>query len=288
MSQENKATLGLCSHFASLLGATDTLSSSADGLSKLVEQGGKSPLALTALAVVLTAFLALWFFKNALLAVKLTIFSVLLVIGTTFAVAYYRQVFPHHHDTKPKPDLFANFNDEFEVILAASTSFFDSIRSKPIKATVLPADIKAYAPTHWITPFPYAMITQTDAKPDDGREYTHASYEARTADKLTFSEANKLFETARARLQQCLKPELGWKGRNLDDEKAQSELANPSTSERWVFSTPNDTRWSILSGKNMDIFSVAELTKEPSKSGDFKVSLTLTISLSDHPADAKN
>jgi hypothetical protein len=116
-------------------------------LSKLVEQGGKSPLALTALAVVLIAFLALWFFKRAPLSVRLTIFSVLLIIGTAFAVAYYRQVFPHHHGTKSKPDVFAHFNDEFEVILAASTSFFT-----PIRGNLLNTDerVHAYAPNHWM------------------------------------------------------------------------------------------------------------------------------------------
>jgi hypothetical protein len=145
--------------FCALLGVSDPLSSGAEGLSKLVEQGGKSPLAFAALAVVLIAFLALWFFKRAPLGVKVTIFSVLLVIGTAFAIAYYRQVFPHRHGTKPKADVFAHFDDQFEVILTASTSFFDPIRGHPVKSNDVP-HFHAYAPTHWIDVFPYAYIVQ--------------------------------------------------------------------------------------------------------------------------------
>jgi hypothetical protein len=263
--------------FTSLLGVTDPLSSSADGLSKLVEQGGKSPLALTALAVVLTAFLALWFFKSAPLALKVIIFSVLLVIGTTFGVAYYRQVFPHHHGTKPKPDVFAHFDDEFEVILAASTSFFDPIRSKPIKGNHASADVKAYAPNHWMAVFPYAIILQIDAKPADSGKYADVTYYATTADNLSFSEANKLFQTVRAHLREHLTPEPGWKGPDATDEKdAQFQLAEPLTFEDWVLSKP-DHVWSLISGKSREIHSEAELKKEPSESGDFKVSLTLTF-----------
>jgi len=276
--------------FASLLGATDPLSSSADGLSKLVEQGGKSPLALAALAVVLTAFLALWFFKNAPLAVKLTIFSVLLVIGTTFGVAYYRQVFPHHHDTKPKPDAFANFDDQFQVILTASTSFFDPIRSHPVRSNDVP-HIHAYAPTHWMDVFPKAYILQMDAEPDKSGKYAYAVYHAKTEGNLTFSEANKILQTVLAHLNACLTPELGWYDvwRELDPDgkEMQSALAQPELHIRWGLKKP-DTVWSLNTGKKRDIESEAELKKEPSDSGDFIVSLELSFHFSDHPEGAKD
>src|SRR5262245_881305 len=90
--------------------------------------------------------------------------------------------------------------DEFEAILSASTSFFDPIRSKPIKVKFASADVKAYAPTRWMAAFPSAMITQTDAGPRNSGKYASSSYDASTANNLTFSEANKIFQTVRAHL----------------------------------------------------------------------------------------
>jgi hypothetical protein len=142
---------------------------------------------------VLIAFLALWFFKRAPLAVKLTIFSVLLIIGTAFGVAYHRQVFPHRHGTKPKPDVFAYFDDQFEIILAASTSFFDPIRGDPTKSNYVP-HCHAYAPTHWMDAFPYACIFQIDARPSDSGKYEAANYYARTEENLTFRRPTNFFK----------------------------------------------------------------------------------------------
>jgi hypothetical protein len=78
-----------------------------------------------------------------------------------------------------------------------------------------------------------------------------------------------------------LTPELGWYWFNLvDGKEGQLELAKSETTERWALNKPDEI-WSVNSKKKRKIDSSVELKKEPSKSGDFRVSLTLWFTFQD-------
>lgn len=202
-------------------------------LGKLVSEGGRTPLTLVALAIVLVAFLALWFFHKDKVVVRICIFLILLTILVSFGVAYYRFATtpkppeqtaiaaPAVPDTAEKkavvtatrtppnsmmaatPDDSQKFCNDLDFLLTASFSKFQSIKGEQIHQSTGVLDFSVYKSTRTLAGFQNARL----------REFpftTQETYFDAESGKLKPTEASDFFKQMQKQVEDCLAETEGW------------------------------------------------------------------------------